>query len=413
MTENVRAIVATNAFGMGIDKPNVRARGAPRHARHARGVLPGSRTRRARRTPADVLPAARVPRSLHPRVLHQGRVSRARARRRGVRRGRCSGATPSGEVDLDAGRHRRRAAGQGERPRRGVGAAHARRRPARLRSDRSPAAACFVRLLATAERIKRELGKDDALRARSPARDVARGRRRAERRRDDRPRRLPPGFGGAVGAMPLLDALSRDSSSTWHRLGGGASLTSPTAQPLTAFRIDWATLDRRRKAELAKLDAMQQYAYTKGCRRGFVLRYFGDPAARQALRGCDNCLGTHVDVEAGASASVAARASVRAKRDARRRRASVGRRRRSGARARPTKRLLARLRDSAHARSRARTGAGVRGFPGSDARRDGGAPSADAERAGRDSWRGTGQARDVRRAIPRRSLRSADDTEAA
>lgn len=43
--------------------------------------------------------------------------------------------------------------------------------------------------------------------------------------------------------------------------------------------------------DLSKLDAVQKYAYTKYCRRGFVLRYFGDPAARQKCEGCDNCLG--------------------------------------------------------------------------------------------------------------------------
>jgi ATP-dependent DNA helicase RecQ len=40
---------------------------------------------------------------------------------------------------------------------------------------------------------------------------------------------------------------------------------------------------------------MQQYAYASGCRRGFVLRYFGDPAAGKDCGGCDNCLGTHGD----------------------------------------------------------------------------------------------------------------------
>jgi len=41
---------------------------------------------------------------------------------------------------------------------------------------------------------------------------------------------------------------------------------------------------------------MQQYAYLKTCRRGFVLRYFGDPAARSHCGGCDVCLGTRVAV---------------------------------------------------------------------------------------------------------------------
>ncbi len=52
---------------------------------------------------------------------------------------------------------------------------------------------------------------------------------------------------------------------------------------------------RRRDAERSKLDMMQRYAYSKGCRRTFILRYFGDPAAPGAGRcdGCDNCLGNH------------------------------------------------------------------------------------------------------------------------
>ncbi|HEU4632131.1 MAG TPA: HRDC domain-containing protein, partial [Gemmatimonadaceae bacterium] len=36
---------------------------------------------------------------------------------------------------------------------------------------------------------------------------------------------------------------------------------------------------------------------TTGCRRAFVLRYFGDPDARAACSGCDNCLGLHKGVE--------------------------------------------------------------------------------------------------------------------
>jgi ATP-dependent DNA helicase RecQ len=36
---------------------------------------------------------------------------------------------------------------------------------------------------------------------------------------------------------------------------------------------------------------VQRYAYAKSCRRAFVLRYFGDSAARARCDGCDNCLG--------------------------------------------------------------------------------------------------------------------------
>jgi ATP-dependent DNA helicase RecQ len=102
----------------------------------------------------------------------------------------------------------------------------------------------------------------------------------------------------------------------WKRVGSGSSLVAPK-KPLTAFRIDWATIDRRRKADLQKLDMMQQYAYTKGCRRGLVMRYFGDPAARAKCSGCDNCMGTKVIVEAGAAPSL--RGGARADRGTKRR----------------------------------------------------------------------------------------------
>jgi superfamily II DNA helicase RecQ len=62
---------------------------------------------------------------------------------------------------------------------------------------------------------------------------------------------------------------------------------------------------------------MQRYAYHTGCRRHFVLKYFGDPAAaRSACAGCDNCLGIKHAVQASALAGAvpkgaAARARAR------------------------------------------------------------------------------------------------------
>jgi ATP-dependent DNA helicase RecQ len=55
--------------------------------------------------------------------------------------------------------------------------------------------------------------------------------------------------------------------------------------------IDWEGLERRRRGELRKLEMIQKYAYTDSCRRAFVLRYFGDPAARPRCDNCDRCLG--------------------------------------------------------------------------------------------------------------------------
>jgi ATP-dependent DNA helicase RecQ len=105
-----------------------------------------------------------------------------------------------------------------------------------------------------------------------------------------------------MGSIPLLDTLQSRQFLEWRRAGAGAMLPSPK-KPLSAFKIDWSAIDRRRRADLQKLDAVQQYAYTKGCRRGFVLRYFGDGAARPSCSGCDNCLGTRVEVERGTASS--------------------------------------------------------------------------------------------------------------
>ncbi|HEU4830188.1 MAG TPA: RecQ family ATP-dependent DNA helicase [Gemmatimonadales bacterium] len=54
--------------------------------------------------------------------------------------------------------------------------------------------------------------------------------------------------------------------------------------------VDWRPIERRRKAALARIDAVEQYARTSGCRRAAVLRYFGEKAER--CSGCDRCAHT-------------------------------------------------------------------------------------------------------------------------
>jgi ATP-dependent DNA helicase RecQ len=65
---------------------------------------------------------------------------------------------------------------------------------------------------------------------------------------------------------------------------------APSARAFDSLPIDWQTLDRRMANDLAKLDAMKSYVHTTNCRREFVLRYFGDRAARPDCGACDNCL---------------------------------------------------------------------------------------------------------------------------
>jgi ATP-dependent DNA helicase RecQ len=290
MSERVHAIVATNAFGMGIDKPNVRV--VVHHA------MPGTLEayyQEAGRAGRDGLPAEVYLLHAFPdRFTHEFFIKGAypdRALVEKVYDRTRKMADRSGSVSLEPGAIA--AALPGKISDREVESAlRLLIQAGSLRSDPETGGRVFVRLLATADRIKRELGAGDALKL---------GLLRALWRvggdgmYDGVPvdlDGLPPGFGGAAGAMPLLTELERGQFLEWHRLGGGDHVTDPR-RPLSAYPLDWEALERRRRNELSKLDAMQQYAYATGCRRGFVLRYFGDPAAGKDCGGCDNCLGTH------------------------------------------------------------------------------------------------------------------------
>ncbi|MFN5103893.1 MAG: RecQ family ATP-dependent DNA helicase [Planctomycetota bacterium] len=56
------------------------------------------------------------------------------------------------------------------------------------------------------------------------------------------------------------------------------------------LKIDHATLDARRKADYEKLDQMVAYARTKSCRQKTILLYFGDTTASDC-KICDRCQG--------------------------------------------------------------------------------------------------------------------------
>ena len=301
MREDVRAIVATNAFGMGIDKPNVRL--VLHHA------MPGTLEayyQEAGRAGRDGLPSDCVLLHSFPdRFTHEFFIKGAYPERAVVERVYSAikrDADPDGKLDdLDSDRLALRAAGKTssrevESVLRVLVAAGA-----VLRESES-SSRVQLRFLATADRITRELGAENGM-------ELAILRALWKSGGGDRVYSgsavdldaLPPGFGGSPSVLPLLDALQRRQFLTFERDGGGARLAQPGA-PLASIAIDWETLERRRRGDLAKLDAVQQYAYTRGCRRGFVLRYFGDPAARPTCGACDNCMGTHVPATSAAPA---------------------------------------------------------------------------------------------------------------
>ena len=306
MCERVRAIVATNAFGMGIDKPNVRL--VIHHA------MPGTLEayyQEAGRAGRDGLHSdCYLLHAFPDRFTHEFFIKGTYPDRTVVEKVyetlRRDAAKDGRLESFSADRVASRAGAKiSSRDVESVMRVLARSGALLLQTDQT--ARVLVRLLATPDRIKRELGAGSEaelglLRAlwRAAGAQLGEG---AVINLDG----LPPGLAGIAGALPLLERLQSRQFLTFERPDGGPRLADPRA-PLAHFRVDWAGIDRRRKADIAKLDAMQGYAYTRGCRRAFVLRYFGDPAARQSCDGCDNCLGVRYSVAAKGAAPASRKA---------------------------------------------------------------------------------------------------------
>jgi ATP-dependent DNA helicase RecQ len=56
------------------------------------------------------------------------------------------------------------------------------------------------------------------------------------------------------------------------------------------LRIDFAALEKRKQHQYAKLERMIQYCRTRDCRRSYILTYFGERRGAPRCGDCDNCL---------------------------------------------------------------------------------------------------------------------------
>ena len=302
MKGDARVVVATNAFGMGIDKPDVRI--------VVHYDMPGSleayyqeggRAGRDGGQAECILLHAYRDRFTHEFFIEQTHPARKLVEEtlEEVRRladGRIARVSP-----LELSRHVKSAKGD----RQIASALRILEENGLVAGSRAGTGESIgvMRLVASAARIRRELA------------DVSRRHdllflRRLWKFRGEvlhrgvgiAPREVHRMAGGFPHSIEVLSRLQSEGFIEWVERQAEGLLVLDAATPIARIPIDWHAIEIRRKSDRMKLQQMQSYVYTEDCRRGFVLKYFGEEGVEVDCGACDTCLGEISDLTGGAGA---------------------------------------------------------------------------------------------------------------
>jgi ATP-dependent DNA helicase RecQ len=306
MGGETRVVVATNAFGMGIDKPDVRLvihYNTPSTLEDY--YQEAGRAGRDRNDADCVLVHAYADRFTHEFLLGQAHPDRGTTEAvakllrmaprpcttasRGVRDSSvpAAGSAAGGEVLLhgDLFRQAARLAGGAARL-----DAVLRLLTAHGALDRDGAATtgAWVRVVASESRAADALRGDpaglDLLVAIRAALDPTHAHQWAPMPPADRLPALPE-----EDRARLMDRLRELGMVDWKPRGIGARYILREAFDQSGHGIDWEREKARHRHDLEKLRRMQGYAYQRACRRRYILEYFGEGAPWRCGR-CDRCL---------------------------------------------------------------------------------------------------------------------------
>jgi len=124
--------------------------------------------------------------------------------------------------------------------------------------------------------------------------------------------RFPLGSSGAAELREIARAAALSEAETHRAIGlleksGALTVKRPfTGRSIRALErvsyrdleLDLTRLREQEQRSLLLLRRMTDYAYTKRCRRAFVLRYFGESSSPSRCTACDNCVGGRLQTRA-------------------------------------------------------------------------------------------------------------------